>query len=103
LNEFRHKIGDELYDLEYHEGADGRIHEETVAYPIVRRTERYVYVNSRHAWERQKIIRFSVDDLERAGRAYSAANHFGVNVRPLPHWPLMPAIVRKPEHLAITP
>lgn len=99
MPEFRHKITDVLYDLVTYEDHD--IPDETVTYPVVKITERYVWVRGRHRWDSERLYRFSRDDLERTGRAWNAANRLGLNVRPLPHWPLMPAVVTKPEQLAI--
>lgn len=99
--EFRHKIRNELYDLMiYDSGPD-----ETVAHTIVKRTACYVYV--RQFCDRPgridpgHLVRFSVADLERDGRDWNAANRMLLYTRPLPHWPLMPAIVTTPEPLAI--
>jgi hypothetical protein len=96
--EFRHKIGDALFTLHipYDSGA-----EETIMYPIVKRTEHYAYVNGRHYHDRDKLIRFSVADLESKGNAYNRARHLLLHTRPLPHWPVMPAEVHKPEQRAI--
>jgi hypothetical protein len=102
MTTFRHTIGDALYDL--HIPYDDYLApEETLMYTIVKRTAKFVYVRSRHSWERDKLIRFSVADLERTGEAWNAANRMLLHTRPMPNWPLMPAVVSKPDQLAIEP
>jgi hypothetical protein len=105
---FRHKIGSELYDLFIHDGPymPGGGCEETVTYTIVKRTARYVYVHTgcdrpSRLYPGEHLARFSVDELERTGRAWNASHRMSLHTRPMPHWPLMPAIVTTPERLAI--
>lgn len=96
--EFRHKIGDSLFDLWEWDGFGP----ETIEYPILRRTDRYFYIQGRLLADEGHLIRFSVAELERDGRAWNAANRMALYTRPLPHWPLMPPEVRVPQRLVIT-
>jgi hypothetical protein len=99
MTDFKFVIGDALYDLytPYDSGDD-----ETWEYPVVKRTERYVYVYD-CPWRdfARRLVRFSIADLERDGQAWNAANRMLLYTRPLPHWPHMPPIVRKPVPLAL--
>jgi len=99
MTEFRHAITDVLYDLVIYESS--QFPDETVTYPVAKITERYVWVRGRHSWDADRLMRFSRDDLERTGRAWNRPHRLGLYVRPLPHWPLMPAIVTKPGPPAI--
>ncbi len=92
MTEFRHKIGDCLYDLytpyEMNDAPD-----EVWMYSIRRRTSRYVYVH-RHPDHRpcrsdDHLVRFAIADLETKGRAWNQANRMDLYTRPLPHWPLL--------------
>ena len=90
MTEFRHKIGDCLYDLytpyEMNDAPD-----EVRMYPILKRTDRYVYVDAdEHLLRRERrLARFSVADLESKGHASNRPNRMLLYTRPLPDWPLL--------------
>ena len=85
MTEIRHTIGDEVYSLDMLDGSY-----RTVAYPVVKRTEKYLYVAQIHG----HMVRFRVADLERTGRGWSHRWCISVHTNPLPHWPPMAAGVR---------
>jgi hypothetical protein len=101
MTEFRHKVGDALYEL-YTPYDDNLVPQQTISYPIVRRTGRFVYVHGRLYSTRDKLIRFSIEDLETTGRAWNRPHQMSLYTRPLPHWPLMPIVVSKPEQPALS-
>lgn len=92
---FCHKIGDALYDLVDHDQPlrEGDDCEETVMYTIAKRTERYVYVHEfcDRPWRIHpgRLVRFSIDELERKGHGWNRTHRMGVHTRPMPHWPLL--------------
>jgi hypothetical protein len=100
MTEFRHKVGDALYEL-YTPYDDYLAPEQTISYRIVKRTDRFVYVHGRLYSTRDKLIRFSIEDLETEGHAWNRPHRMFLYTRPLPHWPLMPAVVSKPEQPAL--
>ena len=87
MSEFRHKIGDHLYDLFI--GPDDQVGDWVQMYPVVKVTDRYVWVNGPHPWDRDRMMRFSREDLETKGRAWNQAQRLGLHTRPLPHWPVL--------------
>lgn len=97
--EFRHTIGDCLYELhipyEMNDAPD-----EVRIWPIAKKTDRYVYVRGIHFWDEDRTYRFSREDLETKGRAWNRANRFGLYTRPLPHWPLLVVAVDGPRAIA---
>lgn len=103
MTEFRHKIGDYLYDL--FTDPDGQIPDRVRCYPVVKITRCFVDVHGdpdgAMCW-RDMTFRFSREDLEVKGRAWNRAHRMALYTRPLPDWPRMDAIVTKPETLALT-
>ena len=93
--EFRHKIGDALYDLLTHDQPlrEGGGCEETVMYTIAKRTARFVYVHEfcDRPWRIHpgSLVRFSVAELELTGRAWNQSHRMGLHTRPMPHWPIL--------------
>lgn len=87
---FRHQIGDALYDLFTYEQPlrSGGNCDETVMYPLVRRTERYIYA-LRWPWLPESVMRFSRETLERDGKAWNGRWRIQAHTRPMPHWPTL--------------
>lgn len=85
--EFRHKIGDALYDL--FEDFEGQLDSWVQVYPVAKITDRYVWVNGCHRWDADRLMRFSRDDLERTGRAWNQSQRLGLRTRPMPDWPIL--------------
>jgi hypothetical protein len=91
--EFRHKITDALYDL-VHPYECNDAPDYVVMHPVVKVTERYVWVHGRHHWDRERLMRFSRDDLERKGCAWNRPNRLTLYTRPMPDWPLLVVDIR---------
>jgi hypothetical protein len=100
--DFRHKIGDALYDL--YTDPDGQLPDRVRLYPVVKVTRCFVDVRGDQAgpmcW-RDMIFRFSREDLETKGRAWNQAHRMALYVRPMPDWPLLVVDVRASGQLAI--
>ena len=93
---FRHKIGDALYDLfTPYESNDAPDY--VVMYPVVKITERYVYVRGPECfrWRAAETYRFSRAALELEGWAWNQAHRLGLRTRPMPDWPILVLGIRE--------
>lgn len=96
---FRHTIGDALYDL--FEDFDNQLPDRVMVWPVVKVTERYVYVHGPQLWRRDRTYRFSRDDLEVKGRAWNQKHRLALYVRPLLDWPPIVQDIGRVEPAAI--
>jgi hypothetical protein len=100
VRQFRHKIGDALYDL--FTDPDGQTPDAVVMWPVIRVTKCYVWVNGPRRWNRDRVYQFSRDDLELRGRGWNQRHRMALYVRPLPDWPVLLVDSRVSEQAAIT-
>jgi hypothetical protein len=102
MTEFRHKIGDALY--EFDDGDyDGNGQPDRVrVWPVIKITDRFIYV--RHPMrEYTTTYRLDREELEREGRISHRRAFRSLYVRPKLDWPMAVISVSAPGQLAIGP
>lgn len=68
-------------------------------WPVVKVTDRFVYVHGPHHWDCERTYRFSREDLETKGRAWNQKHRQALYVRPLLDWPPLVVSVSGPREL----
>lgn len=93
MTEFRHTIGDALYELDQGDWDGNGNPPETLPWPVTKTTERFVYVHGGRFYNRDETYRLDRAVLERDGSAYHRPAGKRLHVRPGVDWPLFLADV----------
>jgi hypothetical protein len=95
------EVGDALYSLFTFYDEPG-MPEEVVTWPVVKITERFVYVCGQQAWRRERSYRLSRAELETEGSAWSQVLREILYTRHQLTWPVTLVDSRKAEIPALT-
>jgi hypothetical protein len=98
MAEFRYTVGDCLYEL-YRPYECNDMPDEVIMWPVVKKTDRYVYVRGARFYDKDRTYRFSRADLEARGRAWHRGERVSLYARPQPDWPLLVVSVGGPRAL----